>query len=492
MVDTVQPDKRLRPERPTDAFGDFQYRQALAEEMLPSIGRLYRTNVHVLLYGKPLVNLSVSEIMQAHRFIREVENNELSEFETYQVIETLKDLNLGESEIDIGIIAAAFLYEEKEISIENFVKEQLKDLISKNKGPSQLAQDVVLFGFGRIGRLLTRLLIEDSGSGMNLRIRAIVVRKSGKDDLIKRANLLRRDSVHGPFKGTIRVVQEEDILVINGCEVQVIYADYANNINYHKYGITDAILIDNTGIKRDKISLAEHLSNKGISKVLLTAPGKKGIKNIVHGINNHIINDEDKILGAASCTTNAITPILKVINDEFKILSGHIETVHSYTNDQNLIDNLHKKSRRGRSAALNMVITETGAGEAVEEVLPELNGKLTANAIRVPTPNVSLAIMHLVLKRNIKKTEINEHLRQNAFHSPLKEQIDFTNSSEVVSSDFVGSRFACIVDSEATITNNNNCSLYIWYDNEFGYSSQLLGLIKQVTGITFQRYPKFE
>ena len=239
MVDTIQPDKRLRPERPTDAFGDFQYRQALAEEMLPSIGRLYRTNVHVLLYGKPLVNLSVSEIMQAHRFIREVENNELSEFETYQVIETLKDLNLGESEIDIGIIAAAFLYEEKEISIENFVKEQLKDLISKSNTSSQLAQDVVLFGFGRIGRLLTRLLIEDSGGGMNLRIRAIVVRKSGKDDLIKRANLMRRDSVHGPFKGTIRVVQEEDILVINGCEVQVIYADYANKINYHKYGITD-------------------------------------------------------------------------------------------------------------------------------------------------------------------------------------------------------------------------------------------------------------
>ena len=490
MTDT--PDKRIRPERPTDAFGDFQYRQALAEEMLPSIGRLYRNNVHLLLYGKPLVNLSVSEIMQAHRFVREVENNELSEFETYQVIETLVDLTLGEAEVDIGIIAAAFLFEDKEASLEDFVKDQLQDLINKSDVESNNPQDVVLYGFGRIGRLLARLLIEDSGGGKNLRLRAIVVRKYGKDDLIKRANLMRRDSVHGPFKGTIRVVEEEDVLVINGCEVKIIYANSPESIDYKNFDIDNAILIDNTGVWRDKVSLSKHLDNSGISKVLLTAPGEKGIKNIVHGINNKTIENEDYILGAASCTTNAIAPILKVINDEFTIESGHIESVHSYTNDQNLIDNLHKKSRRGRSAALNMVITETGAGKAVAEVLPELKGKLTANAIRVPTPNVSLAIMHLNLAGTPSKDDINNLLRQKAFHSPLKEQIDFTNSSEVVSSDFVGSRFACIVDSEATITNNKNCSLYIWYDNEFGYSTQLLGLVKQITGISFERFPKFE
>ena len=175
-----------------------------------------------------------------------------------------------------------------------------------------------------------------------LRLRAIVVRKAVDDDLIKRANLMRTDSVHGPFKGTVRVIEEENKLIINGNEVQVIYANNPSEIDYTSYGIKDALLIDNTGVWRNQEGLGNHLNCKGIAKVLLTAPAKDGIKNIVHGINNEIM-DNDEILGAASCTTNAIVPTLKVLNDEFKILSGHIESVHSYTNDQNLIDNFHKK-----------------------------------------------------------------------------------------------------------------------------------------------------
>ena len=489
---TEQPDKRKRPDLPLDTFGDFQYRQALAEEMLPMIGRLYRSNVHLLLYGKPLVNLSVSELMQAHRFVREVENNELSEFETYQVIVVLSDLELGPAEIDVGIIAAAYMFDNKQIDLDKFVIKSVKDLIGKTGSVLEKAQDVVLYGFGRIGRLLTRLLVEDSGGGDNLRLRAIVVRKSGNDDLIKRANLMRTDSVHGPFKGTVRVIEDQDMLIINGTEVKVIYADNPEEIDYTYYKINNALLIDNTGVWRDKESLSKHLNCKGIQKVLLTAPGKKGIKNIVHGINNDNKTEKDLILGAASCTTNAIVPVLKVINDKFSILSGHIETVHAYTNDQNLIDNFHKKKRRGRSAALNLVITETGAGKAVGEVLPELKGKLTANAIRVPTPNVSLAIMRLDLAEQIDTTSLNNYLRQMAFHSSYKDQIDFTNLTELVSSDFVGNRKAGIVDSAATICDGNRCVLYVWYDNEFGYTVQLLGLAKEIVGITYERFPKFE
>ena len=323
-----QPDKRNRPELPKDPFGDFQYRQALAEEMLPMIGRIYRDNVHLILYGKPLVNLSVSEIMNAHRFVRETENNELSEFETYQVIVALSDLELGPAEIDIGIIAAAYLFDDKDLSLEDFVKDSVNDLIGKKGSILDVAQDVVLYGFGRIGRLLTRMLIEDSGGGENLRLRAIVVRKGVEDDLIKRANLMRTDSVHGPFKGTIRVIEEEDKLIINGNEVKVIYKNDPSDIDYTEYGIHNALLIDNTGVWRTKDSLGVHLNCNGISKVLLTAPAKDGIKNIVHGINNEIMNSDD-ILGAASCTTNAIVPTLKVLNDEFNILAGHIESVHS-------------------------------------------------------------------------------------------------------------------------------------------------------------------
>ena len=485
-----QPDKRLRPELPKDPFGDFQYRQALAEEMLPMIGRIYRSNVHLLLYGKPLVNLSVSEIMNSHRFVRETENNELSEFETYQVIVALSDLDLGPAEIDIGIIAAAYLFEDKGLSLEEFVQESVKDLVGKSGAILDQAQDVVLYGFGRIGRLLTRMLIEDSAGGDNLRLRAIVVRKAIDDDIIKRANLMRTDSVHGPFKGTVRVVEEEDLLIINGNEVKVIYSNDPTTINYTEYGIENALLIDNTGVWRTKEGLGKHLNCKGISKVLLTAPAKDGIKNIVHGINNEII-DNDDVLGAASCTTNAIVPTLKVLNDEYEIKSGHIESVHSYTNDQNLIDNFHKKERRGRSAALNIVITETGAGKAVGQVLPELLGKLTANAVRVPTPNVSLAIMSLVLGQEVTVDSLNDFLRQKAFHSDLKEQIGFTNSPEVVSTDFVSDSHAGTVDSAATIVNGNKCVLYVWYDNEYGYTAQLLGLAKEMVGLTYKRYPNF-
>ena len=487
-----QPDKRKRSNLPLDTFGDFQYRQALAEEMLPMIGRLYRENVHLMLYGKILVNLSVSEIMQAHRFVRETENNELSEFETYQVITALSALELGPAEIDIGILAAAYLFDSKELSIEKFVLESIQDLVGKKGSILEEAKDVVLFGFGRIGRLLARLLVEDSGGGDNLRLRAIVVRKSGEEDLIKRANLLRADSVHGPFKGTVRVKEEENKLIINGSEVKVIFSDNPSSINYLDYDIKDALLIDNTGIRNDYKGLSKHLSCKGVKNVLLTAPAKGKVKNIVHGINNAIVESEDKILGAASCTTNAIVPVLKVINDEFEITSGHIETVHSYTNDQNLLDNFHKKSRRGRSAALNLVITETGAGKAVGQVLPELEGKLTANAIRVPTPNVSLAIMKLELSQSIKASELNSFLRQIAFHSPYKDQIDFTNSTEIVSTDFVGNRYPGIIDSAATICKDKQCILYVWYDNEFGYTVQLLGLAKEIVGLTYKRYPDYQ
>ena len=491
-MDNNQPDKRKRPELPLDTFGDFQYRQALAEEMLPMIGRMYRSNVHLLIYGEQLVNLSVSELMQAHRFVREVENNEVSEFETYQMIVALSELELGPAEIDVGILAAAYLFDDKGMELDEFVKESIKGLVGQRGSILEKAQDIVLYGFGRIGRLLTRLLIEDSAGGDNLFLRAIVVRESGPGDIIKRANLMRTDSVHGPFKGTIRVIEEENKFIINGNEVSIIYSDNPQDIDYTKYGITNALLIDNTGVWRGKKDLSQHLNCKGINKVLLTAPGKEGIKNIVYGINHNSITKKDEILGAASCTTNAIVPVLKVLNDEYNIVSGHIESVHAYTNDQNLIDNFHKKERRGRSAALNLVITETGAGKAVGEILPELKGKLTANAIRVPTPNVSLAIMKLEFSKEVDKKSLNDYLRRIAFHSTYKDQIDFTNSAEAVSSDFVGNRKAGIVDSAATICNKKNCVLYVWYDNEYGYTAQLLGLAKEMVGLTYKRYPQFE
>ncbi len=484
--------ERLRP-RPDDYFKDWKEREALAEAMIPLVGKLSRENsVKTYIYGRSLVNRSVLDIMQDHRYVRQVERNELSEKETYPVIKALASLDLGTAHIDVGRIAVGYEAEGKPqgLSVKKYVKQQVADLVGSNAKPIDKPQDVVLYGFGRIGRLMARLLVEKADGGDTLRLRAVVVRKGkAANDLVKRATLLQRDSVHGPFDGTIRVDEEHGSMVANGNEIKVIYADAPDQIDYTEYGIDNAIVIDNTGMWRDADGLSLHLKAKGVSKVILTAPGKGDMKNIVYGINNDQITDDDKLISAASCTTNAIAPPLKALDDEFGIVQGHVETVHAYTNDQNLIDNYHKADRRGRSAPLNMVLTETGAAKAVGKVLPQLQGKLTGNAIRVPTPNVSMAILNLTLGRETSLEEVNEYLRRMALHSPLHKQIDYSNSPEVVSTDFVGSRHACVFDSEATIVNGAHATLYFWYDNEFGYSCQVYRILEQMSHVHYAVYP---
>jgi len=369
-----------------------------------------------------------------------------------------------------------------------YVKSELVDLLDGTE-EKQEGRDVVLYGFGRIGRLLARILVEKAGSGENTRLRAIVVRKGKGNDLEKRASLLRRDSVHGSFQGTITVDEENCGIIANGNFIKVIYSNSPETVDYTAYGIKDAIVVDNTGKWRDVEGLSLHLEARGASKAILTAPGKGDMKNIVYGINSDAIEESDTLISAASCTTNAITPVLKAVNDEFGIEHGHVETVHSYTNDQNLIDNYHSADRRGRSAPLNMVITETGAAKAVSKALPEMAGKLTGNAIRVPTPNVSMAILNLTLKKGTTTEEINAYLRRTALYSELQQQIDYVDSPEVVSSDFVGSRKAGIVDGKATIVNGDKAVLYVWYDNEFGYSCQVVRILEQVAGCKFPEYP---
>ena len=476
---------------PADFFADWKEREALSEAMIPLVGRLYREkNISLYMYGKSMFNRSVIGLMKAHRFVRQIEKNELSEYETFPLIVALSKMNLGPAHIDLGKLAVKYQESTEGLELLDFLQNEVGDDLGDMSKPIPEPQDVVLYGFGRIGRLLARLLIEKTGSGDMLRLRAIVVRKgSSENDLCKRASLLRRDSVHGAFEGTIRVLEDENILVCNGNSIQVIYANSPRDVDYKKFGIDNAILIDNTGAWRDEDGLSQHLQCPGAAKVILTAPGKGSIPNIVYGINHNEITQKSKIISAASCTTNAIVPILKALQDEFGITRGHVETVHSYTNDQNLIDNYHKGSRRGRSAALNMVLTETGAAEAVAKTLPGLKGKLTGNAIRVPTPNVSMAILNLQLDRETSLEEINAYVRKMSLHSALQNQIDYTVSSEAVSSDFVGSRHACIYDAGATIVNGNSVVLYCWYDNEFGYSCQVIRCLEEMAGISWRMVP---
>jgi glyceraldehyde 3-phosphate dehydrogenase len=475
---------------PDDFFKDWKQREALAEGMIPVIGKLYREhNVSTYMYGNNMVNKSVTDLMKAHRFVRQVEMNELSEFDSAPMLDAIARLQLGPAHLDLGKMMVKFQQGGNGRSLEEFVSDELANIIGSSIKPLPQPQDVVLYGFGRIGRLVARILIDKAGGGDVLRLRAIVIRKGKLDnDLEKRAALLRRDSVHGSFKGTIRVLSESNTLVVNGNPIKVIYANSPEEIDYTEYGINNALIVDNTGVWKDNAGLGGHL-RPGASKVLLTAPAGDDIPNIVYGINHHEITPERKIISAASCTTNAIVPVLKCLLDEYGINSGHVETVHAFTNDQNLIDNYHKGDRRGRSAPLNMVLTSTGAAKAVAKAIPELKGKLTGNAIRVPTPNVSMAILNLQLGRDTSVEELNEFLRQKALHSSLQQQIGYTVSTEAVSTDFVGSRQACVLDSQATIVDGNSCVLYCWYDNEFGYSCQVVRCLEKFAGVVWPSYP---
>lgn len=444
----------------------------------------YDKAIEIVLFKNQVIDKNVSDIINLHEYAGEFVQKPISIFDSVEILRAINDIPLPPAKIDIGKLTYEYHSQDNgHHNVKSFVLDKLKDA---QKTKEIKPKDVVLYGFGRIGRLLARELMAKTGKGNQLRLRAIVTRGEINGEVLeKRAALLRTDSVHGQFSGTVEIDVEKKALVVNGTTVYFIAANQPEDIDYTKYGIYNALVIDNTGAFRDKAALSRHLKSKGSARVLLTAPGKE-VPNIVHGV-NHSEHDPEKtkIYSAASCTTNAITPILKVVEDSLGIKKGHLETIHAYTNDQNLVDNMHKKYRRGRAAALNMVITETGAGKAVSKALPMLEGKLTSNAIRVPVPNGSLAILNLEVKQKTSMDALNTIVKKYALEGDLVEQIKYSLSNELVSSDIVGASAPSIYDSKATIVSpdGKNIVLYVWYDNEYGYSHQVIRLAKYIAKV---------
>ncbi len=466
-------------------------RERAAVKLSSHVGELlYDKGVELVLFRNHLTDVSISEILNLHEYAKNVVNRPIDVFTTSELAEEILKMDIAPSKLDIGKLASEWL-NEKDIyaSKAEFLNGKLAGYEASNGGSLE-PRDVVLYGFGRIGRLAARELIKQAGKGQQLRLRAIVTRGASDQDIIKRASLLRNDSVHGAFKGSVNVDLENKALIINGQIVKMIDANNPEDIDYTVYGINNALVIDNTGVYTNREALSKHLKSNGVSKVLLTAPGKE-IPNIVYGINQGTLDVESEtIYSAASCTTNAISPVIKVVNDKFGITKGHIETVHAYTNDQNLLDNMHKKPRRGRSAAINMVITSTGAGSAVTKVIPDMKDKLTANAVRVPTPNGSLAILSLELNKTTTIEEVNAVLRDASLNGDLVNQIYYSYDPELVSSDIIGNTCCSVYDSHATIVSpdGKNVVLYTWYDNEFGYTKQVIRLAKHITKVQRKIY----
>ena len=451
-------------------------------DLLNSVGTLmYDKGIELVLFRNKLLEIGVSELLNYISYAKKVVGRENNVETATLLAKEMINMNLAPSKIDIGILTAEYI-ESESTEVNTFLSEKLIHIVGADTSSKQ-AKDVILYGFGRIGRLAARELIKQAGKGEQLRLKAIVVRKLTNAQIIKRADLLRNDSVHGSFKGVVDIDLKNQAIIVNGQVIKFIEGSNPEDTDYTIHGINNALLIDNTGVFTDKETLSRHLQAKGVNKVLLTAPGR-GIPNIVYGINSNDLDiDNTDIFSAASCTTNCIAPILHVVEEKYGIEKGHLETVHSYTNDQNLLDNMHKKPRRGRSAAINMVITSTGAGKAVTKVIPSLEGKLSANAVRVPTPNVSLAILKLSLNSDTSVEDMNNVMRDAALKGNLINQINYQINPDLVSTDIIGNTCCSVYDSNATIASGKDVVLYTWYDNEFGYTKQVIRLAKLIAKV---------
>ncbi|RLD45522.1 MAG: glyceraldehyde-3-phosphate dehydrogenase [Bacteroidetes bacterium] len=474
-----------------ESLNDWAKREKYANEFINVLYKLfYDKSIELVLFRSQLIDRSASLVLYRHSYAENIINKPLRVIDSLRLAKAILHCNVGASKLDIGRLNREWTEESKNfIDHEDFIRLKLKHLIDVKPAYNDPV-DVILYGFGRIGRLLARELIIQ-GNGKQLRVRAIVTRNNEDMQIFKRASLFRHDSVHGPFRGVAIENLDDKTFYINGHKVLMLAANAPDEIDYTEYGINNAILIDNTGIYRNRETLSQHLKAKGVSKVLLTAPGKDDIPNIVFGVNHTKVDyKKETIYSAASCTTNAAAPILAVIEKEFGIIKGHLETVHSYTNDQNLLDNMHKKFRRGRSAPLNLVITDTGAAKAAAKAIPSLAGKLTGNAIRVPTPNVSLVIMQLSLKKETSIDEVNELIRQTSLTGELVAQVKYSTANDAVSSDFIGEPATAIFDSLATKISEDKKDIvvYVWYDNEYGYTLQVIRVAKLMGGVKRPTY----
>ena len=324
---------------------------------------------------------------------------------------------------------------------------------------------IAINGFGRIGRMCFRSLIN------NPHVEVVAI--NDLTDVKTLAHLLKYDSIHGRFAHAVE--HSADSIIINGKAIKIYAAKDPATLPWGDLGVD--VVIESTGIFTDKESASKHIE-AGAKKVIISAPATGAVKTIVLGVNDDQITAEDTVLSNASCTTNCLAPMAKVLHDKFGIEKGYITTIHAYTADQRLQDSPHKDLRRARAAALSMVPTSTGAAKAVGEVLPQLKGKLDGVAVRVPTPDGSMTDLVAVLKRDVTIEEVNAAMKE-AAEGSMKGILEYC-TDPIVSIDIVGNLHSCIFDAALTAVNGNLVKVMAWYDNEAGYSQRVCDLIAKI------------
>ncbi|MDB9998091.1 type I glyceraldehyde-3-phosphate dehydrogenase [bacterium] len=328
-----------------------------------------------------------------------------------------------------------------------------------------MSTKIAINGFGRIGRLTFRNLIEST------KVEIVAINDLTATDML--AHLLKYDSAHGRFNGTVS--HTENSLIVNGKEITVYAQRDPETLPWSELGVE--VVIESTGFFRDHAGMSKHIK-AGAKKVALSAPASGDIKTIVLGVNDQELTDADTMVSNASCTTNCLSPMAKVLDEKFGIVSGFMCTIHAYTSDQNLQDAPHSDKRRARAAAVNMIPTTTGAAKAVALVLPQLKGKLDGYAMRVPTITGSATDLTVQLSRDVTAEEINTAMKE-AAEGPLKGILMYTEDP-IVSSDIVGDKHSCIFDAGVTSAKGNLVKVLGWYDNEAGYSARLADLVERI------------
>ncbi|HWJ68853.1 MAG TPA: type I glyceraldehyde-3-phosphate dehydrogenase [Sphingobium sp.] len=331
---------------------------------------------------------------------------------------------------------------------------------------------VAINGFGRIGRLVARALLERTDHDLEL----VAINDLG--DAKSNALLFKRDSVHGPFRGDVSV--DGDDLIVNGKRIHVTAERDPANLPHAKLGVD--LALECTGFFADKANASKHLQ-AGAKRVLISAPAKNVDKTIVFGVNHDLLTKDDVVVSNASCTTNCLAPLAKVLNDAIGIERGLMTTVHAYTNDQRILDQIHPDMRRARAAAMSMIPTTTGAARAVAEVLPELKGKLDGSSIRVPTPDVSVVDLTFTPARDTSVEEVNAALKAAAESGPLKGVLEYV-TEPLVSIDFMGNPHSSSVDSlETAVLDGKLVRVLSWYDNEWGFSNRMVDTSKVIASL---------
>ncbi len=316
-------------------------------------------------------------------------------------------------------------------------------------------------GLGRIGRMVLRSIFEENHK--DLKINHI----NNKADIKIACELIKRDSVHGKFKGKVYI--ENNKLLVNGNKISYSQETNIRDISWKKHNVD--IVLECTGKFNSRDKLIQHIKN-GAKKVVVSAPCKSADKTVVYGVNHKNISDRDRIISAASCTTNCLAPVVNVLNDNFGIDKGFMTTIHSFTSDQRMLDNSHRDPRRSRSAVQSIVPTSTGASKAIGEIIPSLKGKLEGVAMRVPTPNVSLVELVFYTKKNLTVEKINSTFQK--FSKNNKNNVLKITKEKLVSIDFNHNPASSIVDASLTsVVGKNMGKISAWYDNEWGFSNRM-------------------